>query len=33
MFLSDFQKNKITKENLNNDLSELLNESVKTLFI
>ncbi len=27
--LSDFQKNKITKENLNNDLSELLNESVR----
>ena len=27
--LSDFQKNKITKENLNENLSELLNESVK----
>jgi len=27
--LSDFQKNKITKENLNNDLSELLNESIR----
>jgi hypothetical protein len=27
--LSDFQKNKITKENLSNDLSELLNESVR----
>jgi uncharacterized membrane protein len=26
---SDFQKNKITKENLNNDLSELLNESIR----
>ena len=27
--LSDFQKNKITKENLNNDLSELLNEGIR----
>ena len=27
--LSDFQKNKITKENLNSDLSELLNESIR----
>ncbi len=27
--LSDFQKNKITKENLSNDLSELLNESIR----
>ncbi len=27
--LSDFQKNKITKENLNNDLSELLNVNVR----
>ena len=27
--LSDFQKNKITNKNINNDLSELLNESVK----
>jgi len=27
--LSDFQKNKITKANLNNDLSELLNESIR----
>lgn len=27
--LSDFQKNKITKENLKNDLSELLNESIR----
>jgi uncharacterized membrane protein len=27
--LSDFQKNKITKENLNNNLSELLNESIR----
>lgn len=27
--LSDFQKNKITKENLNNDLSEFLNENVR----
>ena len=27
--LSDFQKNKITKENLNNDLGELLNESIR----
>jgi uncharacterized membrane protein len=27
--LSDFQKNKITKENLNNDLSEFLNESIR----
>ena len=27
--LSDFQKNKITKENLSNNLSELLNESVR----
>jgi hypothetical protein len=27
--LSDFQKNKIAKENLNNDLSELLNESIR----
>lgn len=27
--LSDFQKNKITKENLSNDLGELLNESIR----
>lgn len=27
--LSDLQKNKITKENLNNNLSELLNESIR----
>jgi len=27
--LSDFQKNKITKKNLNNDLSELLNEGIR----
>jgi len=27
--LSDFQKNKIIKENLNNDLSELMNESIR----
>jgi hypothetical protein len=27
--LSDFQKNKITKEDLNNDLSELLNENIR----
>ncbi|HEX9252790.1 MAG TPA: BatA and WFA domain-containing protein, partial [Ignavibacteriaceae bacterium] len=27
--VSDFQKNKITKESLNNDLSELLNESIR----
>ncbi len=27
--LSDFQKNKITKENLNSDLSELLNEGIR----